>query len=506
MRFLLFFSYFKLLLLILHSITITALIRLPINKQPYNELLKKRGGGSSNSSLYHDIHSLYLIEIGIGTPKQLFYVSIDTGSGDLWVSSTSCPISNCPMNRFDPTRSTSFKEITTTPKVPFNITYGSGSANGDYVLESVTLGGLTIEQQQMALATFTNNIFYSEDKKNPNYKVLQDGIFGLGFPDLTVASSDYHSPYLPFIFQLIEQKIIDQPVFSIYLNHSTNIMDGWDNGELMIGGSDPMKYVGDIHYVPIINPPPPQLSKWNGYWMCGTLGYSFLQSMNASSTEFTSYTFQQSISNQGIPTLIDTGAMLSYFPLEIAQSIMNDIFGSSSSAYQYESSSGHYVFSSTSPSSSLSTCLSLKNQYQHHYLQFHLFQSSSNQNNNNNSSSLVIQISIQDLFITFENDCMFGIGVTSSTMVNRQSSLIIFGDSILKSTYLVFDIGNQQIGFATPNHNGSIPIHNTTMTTSTNSTNINNNQHTIGINVTSHANPIHLDHYIYILLFLSLLF
>ncbi|CAO3634074.1 unnamed protein product [Cunninghamella echinulata] len=415
------------------------------------------------------MQSLYLIQIAIGTPKQTFSVSIDTGSADLWIPSKQCPVTACPGPRFDPAVSVTYQETT----LPYNITYGNGYANGNYIIESVTLGGLTVPQQQIGLTSLTNNIIPTLDpsssNNNNNNRVTQNGILGLGFPSVTAAATDHQSPYLTFVFQLIQQNLIDQPVFSIYLNNSIHT-EGWDHGELTLGGYNPKKFIGDIYYEPLLQPLPSHLTQWDGYWIISSQGYSL--SVNSNQQQEKKYKFQQLL-----PTIIDTGAMLSHFPFQLTQSIMTDLFGNiSSNVYEYEATTGHYIFTSTSTSSS--TCSYIRNLYQNHTLQFTI------------SSNFTLQIPVKDLIVTYKQLCVFGIAVTSSKLVgneNDQQPMLFLGDSILKSTYLIFDIGQHRIGFASPNHSGIFNESNSPSNNNTNSNNSNNSNN-------NNSNGAHASH------------
>ncbi|XP_038944991.1 napsin-A isoform X1 [Rattus norvegicus] len=72
-----------------------------------------------------------------------------------------------------------------------------------------------------------------------------DGILGLGFPTLAVGGVQ------PPLDALVEQRLLEKPVFSFYLNRDS---EGSDGGELVLGGSDPDHYVPPLTFIPVTIP------------------------------------------------------------------------------------------------------------------------------------------------------------------------------------------------------------------------------------------------------------
>ncbi|EXK77268.1 hypothetical protein FOQG_18014 [Fusarium oxysporum f. sp. raphani 54005] len=124
--------------------------------------------------------SMYLCEVSIGTPPQKFNLDFDTGSADLWVFSTelSKRIQE-GHNVFNPLTSSSFNELT---DKTWKISYGDGSsASGDCGSDDVTIGGLTIKNQTVELASQLDQQFA---------RGKGDGLLGLAFPQINTVNTD----------------------------------------------------------------------------------------------------------------------------------------------------------------------------------------------------------------------------------------------------------------------------------------------------------------------------
>jgi len=203
----------------------------------------RKYGGNNMPEPYLDLDNFqdaqYYGPIYLGTPGQFFKVIFDTGSSNLWVPSEQCKILNLACqthNRYDNTLSTTY----VADGSEFNIQYGSGAMEGFVSLDSCTVGDVTIAGQEFA-----------EALKEPGLAFVAgmfDGILGMGFGDISV-----NGLTTPFD-QMIAQGLVDAPVFSFYMNHD---MSGALGGELVLGGSDPDHYEGEMNYVPV--------SK-RGYW------------------------------------------------------------------------------------------------------------------------------------------------------------------------------------------------------------------------------------------------
>nr|XP_010349416.2 napsin-A isoform X3 [Saimiri boliviensis boliviensis] len=185
-------------------------------------------------SNYRDVQ--YFGEIGLGMPPQNFTVVFDTGSSNLWVPSRRCHFFSVPCwlhHRFDPKASSSFQPNGT----KFAIQYGSGRVDGILSEDKLTIGGIKGASVIFGEALWEPSLVFTF--------AHFDGILGLGFPILAVEG------VRPPLDVLVEQGLLDKPVFSFYFNRDPEKPDG---GELVLGGSDPAHYIPPLTFVPVTVP------------------------------------------------------------------------------------------------------------------------------------------------------------------------------------------------------------------------------------------------------------
>nr|XP_007995833.2 napsin-A [Chlorocebus sabaeus] len=185
-------------------------------------------------SNYRDVQ--YFGNIGLGTPPQNFTVVFDTGSSNLWVPSRRCHFFSVPCwlhHRFDPKASSSFQANGT----KFAIQYGTGRVDGILSEDKLTIGGFKGASVIFGEALWEPGLVFTF--------AHFDGILGLGFPILSVEG------VRPPMDVLVEQGLLDKPVFSFYLNRDPEEPDG---GELVLGGSDPAHYIPPLTFIPVTVP------------------------------------------------------------------------------------------------------------------------------------------------------------------------------------------------------------------------------------------------------------
>lgn len=278
----------------------------------------------------------------------------------------------------------------------FSVDYAQGSITGEYAKEKINLLGpeskLTIDEQTFGLADSAHDIISQDEEYTSN------GILGLAFPALT-ANSDTIEAYTPFVFNLVEQKLISQPVFSISLNDR----DGW-NSKLTLGGVDHDDYSGDLHYLPVVKNVNKKTTELDyTYWSVQ------LESIQLNDTDKIEV-------NQSV--MLDTGTTLSYLTKDMVDHIISSVTQQGDQV-EFDRQSELYMVDCALKSSKKSVDLVFK--------------------------GARLSLAIKELIIPADDDkCSFSITYN----FDKENSLV-FGDSILRSAYFVFDMEKKQVGIAT---------------------------------------------------------
>ncbi|GAA6059356.1 hypothetical protein JCM10212_003254 [Sporobolomyces blumeae] len=261
--------------------------------------VEKRAGTVSMTS-YQD--SEWYGEIDIGTPPSGFSVVLDTGSADLIVAEPDCTGCQSSTPGYTPSSSST----SSTSSQNFQITYGSGSASGTLVQDTISIANYTVQSQTFAACSTLNNIVDGE----------LSGILGLGWN--TIASSGA----TPLVQQLAQDGKLPENVFGfafethVFTTASSPTAPG---GTLTIGGVDTSAFSGTMNWIDIVQPA--------GYWAIP------LQDITIGGT---------SLGISADQAVIDTGTTLIGVPSSIAQSVYSQI--PNSQAISLDGASGYYAF------------------------------------------------------------------------------------------------------------------------------------------------------------------
>jgi len=190
-------------------------------------LLAKYSGDGSNIPLTDYEDAQYYGPITIGTPPQDFLVIFDTGSSNLWVPSSECPITNiaCHLHhRYDHTKSSTYQANGTS----FSIQYGSGSLSGFLSEDTVGLGGLSVTGQTFGEAMNEPGLTWIVAKF--------DGLLGMAYESISVDA------VTPLWYNILSQNLVSNPVFGFWLSQTAST----NGGELTLGDVDSTKFTGDF--------------------------------------------------------------------------------------------------------------------------------------------------------------------------------------------------------------------------------------------------------------------
>lgn len=165
----------------------------------------------------------YSADITLGTPAQKFTVLIDTGSSDLWVYASNdtkdCANNACQATgQYDASASSTYEFISD----DFSIQYVSGSAAGDWVTDTITIGGASVPDFQFASAVDAPGGV---------------GVFGIGL----AAGEAAKVPYDNFPVMLQKSGTISRNIYSLYLDSIDAA-----TGSVLFGAVDSSKYSGSL--------------------------------------------------------------------------------------------------------------------------------------------------------------------------------------------------------------------------------------------------------------------
>lgn len=182
-------------------------------------------------------NSQYVGEIGVGTPVQMFKVIFDTGSSNLWITSTKCVQPSCMLHsRFDRTASSTFEEI----GVEMSVRFGTGSIVGHLGMDTFTVGPLKIKNQVFGLI---------EEEDGAVFSTTQfDGILGLSFPELSPMYTELKGNkdlpnYEPVFDSIINQNLLKEEQFSFSY--------GVKHSSIIFGEPDKHLFKGELTWIPV---------------------------------------------------------------------------------------------------------------------------------------------------------------------------------------------------------------------------------------------------------------
>ncbi|PTB36214.1 uncharacterized protein TrAFT101_000180 [Trichoderma asperellum] len=326
--------------------------------------------------------SEYLCEVTIGTPGQTLLLDFDTGSSDLWVFSTELSSTIQKGHTvFNPKNSSTFKALT---GQKWQISYGDGSsASGDCGSDNVTVGGLTIKNQTVELASTLAQQFAQG---------TGDGLLGLAWPSInTVTTDGKPTPANTPVANMITQGDVpsEAQLFTaaFYSERDANAQSFYTFGYI---DNDLVTAAGqDIAWTDVDNS--------QGFWMFPSTS----SSING-----------KAISQSGNSAIADTGTTLALVSDEVCDALYKAIPGA-----KYDDQQQGYVFPMSTDVSSLPE-----------------FKVSVG------DTQFVIQP--EDLAFAPADDSNWYGGVQS----RGNNPFDILGDVFLKSVYAIFDQGNQRFG------------------------------------------------------------
>lgn len=301
----------------------------------------------------------------------------------------------CAGGAFDDSESSSFNIV---GEGNFSIQYfteGSG-VDGDYFTDDYTVGGKTIKDFEMGIAR--------------QAKSVSTGIMGIGFDLNEAGVSEGADPYPNYIDRLKADGLISAKSYSIYLDDLEA-----DTGTVLFGGYDTAKFQGDLGILEI------QPSEQTGTFS------DFAVVLNSIGVTQDSGSVVLQTSDLPNAVILDTGTAFTILPHDIFDMLINffgavndDTYGyivecdlggmTGSIDYQFGSSNGPLV---SVPFDELAVP--------------------------------IVDLESGDTVTDRQGNPICRLGIDEQS---QEGEPLLFGDTFLRSAYVVYDLDNLQIGVA----------------------------------------------------------
>ncbi|NXL34042.1 CATEB protein, partial [Glaucidium brasilianum] len=329
--------------------------------------------GTASERLYDYMNAQYYGVVNVGTPPQRFTVVFDTGSSNFWVPSAYCISEACRVHqKFKSFLSDSYEH----GGEAFSLQYGTGQLLGIAGKDTLQISNISIKGQDFGESVFEPGTTFA--------LAHFDGVLGLGYPSLAVGNA------LPVFDSIMNQQLVEEPVFSFYLKRGDDTENG---GELILGGIDHSLYKGSIHWVPVTE---------KSYWQI------HLNSIKIQGRVV--------FCSHGCEAIVDSGTSLITGPSSQIRRLQEYIGAS-------PSHTGEFLVDCRR----LSSLPHISFTIGHHEYKL-------------TAEQYVIK-SIED-----QTFCMSGF--QSLDITTRSGPLWILGDVFMSAFYCIFDRGNDRVGFA----------------------------------------------------------
>jgi hypothetical protein len=318
-----------------------------------------------------------------------------------WVNADACGTSEfCTHGTYDPTKSSSSKLVS---EGTFDINYADGTeVLGDFYSDDFAIGSAALTGLTMALAK-------QATVPSDGPPIPPQGIIGLSFDSGEAQSRTM--PYQNFMDLMTSEGVIAIRSYSLWLNDISA-----SQGSILFGGVDTSKYTGDLVVLPL------QLNPQNGELDSFTVTFAGLEIDGAGGKSVYSY-------SAALPAVLDSGSSAITLPEDLYMAILNGLGASQTQ--------GVYLV----PCSHRNTEGVFKFKF------------------GNANSPAILSVPIRQFIIDLPAGASATVGGQAACLLGMSpgdaSEGFLFGDTLLRAAYVVYNLDGRTLAIANTNFNGT---------------------------------------------------